>query len=94
MSNSNKHTSPPWEIEYTEDNGFQINAEMHAICTNLFCYADEWKANAKLIAAAPDLLDALETIVECGYIEDAYQPTIDLVMNVINKARGVKDNEK
>ena len=49
-------------------------------------------ANARLISAAPDLLDALQTVVECGYIEDGYQPTIDLVMNAINKATGEKAN--
>ena len=46
------------------------------------------EANAYLIAAAPDLLMALESIMEAGYLEGGYQPTIDMALEAIAKARG------
>ena len=50
--------------------------------------AEERQANARLIAAAPELLEALEAIVDAGYLEGAYQPTVDLALAAIAKARG------
>lgn len=38
---------------------WQIDADGHAVCTTQFCYAPHTEANARLIAAAPELLEAL-----------------------------------
>ncbi len=38
---------------------WQIDADGHAVCTTQFCYASGTEANARLIAAAPDLYEAL-----------------------------------
>jgi len=98
MSNSNKHTPPPWEIvtnEYGLTNIMSYSTKVNILICNVNTESNpkgEANANAKLISAAPELLDALETVLECGYLEDAYQPTIDLVQNAINKARGDKIN--
>ncbi len=64
-----KHTPGPWLVEYghNQKSGiryWQIHDDLHAICQNHFCCAaeneDVSEANASLIAAAPDLLDACE----------------------------------
>lgn len=61
-----RHTPGPWSAEHTIDahdghpDVWQINAEYDAVCTTQFCYARGTAANAQLIAAAPELLEALE----------------------------------
>ena len=68
-----KWTPGPWTISTENDVCTQIDGEYHAVCTDQFCYSsdDEKKANAHLIAAAPDLYEALQVMVdycnaECG----------------------------
>ena len=58
-----KHTPGAWSASW---NGacFQIDAAMDAVATTQFCYATETEANATLIAAAPDLLAALNDALE------------------------------
>ncbi len=63
------HTPGPWtaDLNFVGERGcpdvWQINAEHHAICTTQFCYAQETAANARLIAAAPDLLASCTALV-------------------------------
>lgn len=70
-----KHTPGPWECELGHENGdFQINstgcrwkAIANATANVLGAdavYDDEAQANAKLIAAAPDMLKALNFCVK------------------------------
>jgi len=65
-----KHTQGKWEVNasgqaskhYRE---FVVNDENEIIA---YCHGDsreEAEANAKLISAAPDLLEALQTIADC-----------------------------
>jgi hypothetical protein len=63
------HTPGPWEIESTHgitvgpaDNGFVCRVRYATTAKQ----RDEAFANARLIAAAPDLLEALRTIAECN----------------------------
>jgi len=61
------HTPGPWKIEngHIQQSGiayWQITDGADAICCNQFCYADNSDANARLIAAAPDLLEALKRL--------------------------------
>ena len=87
------HTPAPWIAEIDEEKKyFQINSDMHAICTNSFCYEPFNRANARLIAAAPELLEAL---IEASNIFDNYpnlytelQGTYEVITNAITKARG------
>lgn len=57
-----KHTPGPWEANFSFPGRdgigdvWQIDADGHAVCTTQFCYAPNTEANARLIAAAPDLL--------------------------------------
>jgi hypothetical protein len=71
-----KHTPAPWTVnttDYTNGIGIEcvVNGIGHTVCTDQFCYPDfqqhgseEKLANAKLIAAAPELLEALESLVK------------------------------
>ena len=49
---------------------------------------DEICANACLIAAAPNLLKALETIIKSGEIKHS-SPSVTLAKRAIDKARGI-----
>lgn len=67
----NKHTPYPWHIR--NGNEFYIYRETQTIASV------EKEADAKLIAAAPEMFTALEQIIkECDYCEDGfieYQPS-------------------
>jgi len=69
------HTPGPWIIEcghIQRDSGgiryWQVSDGQDAIACNQFCYADNPEANARLIAAAPTLLTALERLL--GEVEE------------------------
>ena len=52
---------------------------------------NEWKANARLIAAAPELLEALIELADCGaeaWGED--RPCVRIARDAIAKATGGK----
>lgn len=59
-----KHSPGPWSLEFDDvpyDGGFEtmvINSENGGICM-MDCPKDDMEANGNLIAAAPELLDAL-----------------------------------
>ena len=56
-----KHTQGPWRT--AGDQGVQIRSEKDQIAKVWAMRGNEWKANAALIAAAPDLLSALEELI-------------------------------
>ena len=58
MSDSIKPTPGPWHVA----NGVQIRGEREQIAKVWMMRGGEGKANARLIAAAPDLLEALREI--------------------------------
>lgn len=64
-----KHTPGPWEVAYQDKNGQSVVKGEHievATCWH-HCVGSiekEMHANARLIAAAPDLLDALKQAVK------------------------------
>jgi hypothetical protein len=64
-----KHTPGPWQIKRHFDPGYKfISAQKHtALAQVVWCMEDEdrspeCEANAHLIAAAPELLEALEKV--------------------------------
>lgn len=68
------HTPGPWVAEFGRDGSFSIEADRQGIAGGLLVLAsrnehpllvDQMHANARLIAAAPDLLEALEAICAC-----------------------------
>lgn len=102
-----KHTPGPWHIydyERTENEPFSryqirnAGGEPVAMGSNygdfgVFAWTSETKlANARLIAAAPDLLEALEkseeALMACLKNSDALGGLLPLIRAAIGKARG------
>lgn len=65
-----KGTPGPWEIE--DDNPylpfFDIVSDCEETYISVYTFTEEAIHNANLIAAAPELLSALQKIVESGHI--------------------------
>lgn len=55
-----KHTPGPWAVGYPDDQTIRADGLRVA---NVECPRKEWRANARLIAAAPDLLDMCERLL-------------------------------
>jgi len=95
----NKHTPGPWNPYFDETYGvLGPDKGRVAICMNLKGahglagrrHGDEVAANARLIAAAPDLLAALNAMLtHMGMDEDEWtKPTFDQARAAIAKATG------
>ncbi|MHC3750731.1 hypothetical protein ACYKDZ_17825 [Stutzerimonas stutzeri] len=96
-----KHTPGPWLVEgrtvyALNDDGYN---RFSALVQDAHTPGDELEANARLIAAAPDLLEAAELALEVaeGWIHDQLDGTgiagealgkLDSVRAAIAKARG------
>lgn len=88
-------SASPWKISYMLDASGQkcpnyiIDANGLSVCEGLF-WLKESEANARLIAAAPDLLEALieaqACLVDSEYSEDGYARR--LILAAIEKATG------
>ncbi len=76
MQITTKFTPGPWSISTESTVCKQIDAEHHAICTDQFCFApaDEKAANAALIAAAPELYEALVEMLAASQPQRSDQP--------------------
>ena len=96
-----EHTPGPWtaHLNFRGQNGspdvWQIDDEHDAVCTTQFCYAQNTEANARLIAAAPDLLEAAQKLV--GWAVDDPEAPPEFVADVetaraaILKARATQE---
>lgn len=85
-----KHTSAPWKIEEDPSGNHVILAKNEwEICT---VWEDHSKADSLLIAAAPDLLAALNAMLtHMGMDEDEWtKPAFDQARAAITKATGEK----
>lgn len=84
-----KHTPGPWVIgKHDHDVVMVDTASGTAIC-DVYGDSDDRPANAHLIAAAPDLLEALETLYRAVCIADAdLRPGEQLAREAIAKAKG------
>jgi len=93
-----KHTPGPWEIKRHYDPGYKfISAPKHSgLAQVVWCMEDEdrspeCEANAHLIAAAPDLLFALEKVY-ADMNDDMPVRLRKVCYEAIAKAKG-EDNE-
>lgn len=105
-----KHTPGPWNV-YESDDGHEIRMgrandsisyPSHCIVTyDHMIYPvdgeqyEEAEANARLIAAAPELLEALEGMVEAFYLTTSppQEDTFYKAVQAISKAKGVNEDE-
>lgn len=74
------HTKGPWHIA----NGVQIRSDKHQIAKVWMFGCGEGKANANLISAAPELLEALALCLV--QLEKEHMPS-DEVMHAMHHAR-------
>jgi len=82
-----KHTPGPWEVQIGIDpTGFACYF-IGRISRPFISRAEE-EANARLIAAAPDLLSALEQANEMLKYIGGCQDTVDKASKAISKAKG------
>jgi len=111
--NDKKHTPGPWGFSgpwgwLTKEGGFSIVAgkqnEQVVICSRNSCGPDagEMIANARLIAAAPDMLEALKNArqfisngIQLGYIDEPAPgspeaQTLGIIVDAIRKAEGTR----
>lgn len=96
---SGKHTPGPWTVVR------ELRQEDECICDMLNCgwviprqgtKLANWDDDARLISAAPDLLDALECLkrelilsdVDMDYIESHFRPWINKAESAVAKAHG------
>ena len=85
------HTPGPWKNNKSE---IYTDNQQESFIADVFDENGDWQANARLIASAPDLLEALQSIRE--YFCDMPMTTpevdslIERVCGVINKAEGVE----
>lgn len=86
---SAKHTPGPWRI--TAQGKHVVSVEDGRICAAPEHMAKwNWDANARLIAAAPELLEALELIANTDPVEAALDPqrAVRVARAAIAKAEG------
>ena len=91
------HTSGPWHYSSThEGKAFDIGAEdgsnVAVVYADLFVDGAlvEARANARLIAAAPEMMEALEGLMNLGAYEDGVDVTKaqHIARDAIAKAKG------
>lgn len=87
-----KHTPAPWRTDDWIRTG--VNSESKHIAMVNYCsdvFGDEHKANAHLIAAAPELLEALIEMQRNGRKQgwsDKYESSMEKTRLAISKALG------
>ena len=85
-----KYTPGPWAVCQDCNDKYERHIDLPNADIYIHGELEELSANAQLIAAAPELLEALESLTKTlhDYIGDADQ--IDLANSAIAKATGVK----
>ncbi len=58
-----RHTPGPWTTRHTDELNAAIHADEYGVIADVNLCRDDGTANARLIAAAPDLLAALEALL-------------------------------
>ena len=87
-----KHTPGPWK--FGKEGAIEYNDVQNYICgadETLIVYGQVKDADARLISAAPDLLEACRAMLDCCYDMDRNDETLAAVkatMKAIAKATG------
>lgn len=83
------HTPGPWEVlAGPEWGGFTVGGQRIVATMREWGFPGEAEANARLIAAAPDLLAALESAEDVLSETDTHLSTLHKVRAAIAKAKG------
>lgn len=98
MGQQGGHTAGPWDVVFDRDDrrSLRVSApggKYIAVCVergSLIRDQAEFEANARLIAAAPELLDALEEVVTDLQFSEApqHRNLVTLARAAIAKAKG------
>lgn len=88
-----KHTPGPWVIDQhaafaNPDIGHMVYSEGggHLVCEVRHAYSDNQTANARLISATPELLDACQQILSLDMSEYTYIDYVRLVRRLATSA--------
>lgn len=68
-----KHTPGPWSCRRDAQYYYSVYADELRVATASDLIADKGKANARLIAAAPDLLEVAQRILDRGYVSESIE---------------------
>lgn len=80
------YTPGPWKTGQFHPNAVYKNGNRIALCSNTVCYTEEDTHNARLIAAAPDLLEALVMVEK--WANEAYPwDKMEPLASILKKAR-------
>jgi len=93
---THKHTKGPWHCRASKNEDVTDICANNKFITNIVTQYEDEKANARLIAAAPDMYEALEKVLLAHDYDGAMtlgnaalSPTIrKMVERTIEKARG------
>lgn len=89
------HTPGPWELEDNHDGGFDLIASNKNWIATIHYGREEDEHDARLIAAAPELLEALiqarAAMPDKSFATDEAKAVIDLVNAAIDRAEGNND---
>lgn len=80
-----KHTPGPW---FADGGKVYESQDYHEICSFWSNAFPVWEANARLIAAAPDLLEALEECVKWLETSAEGENATRMAFSAISKAKG------
>jgi hypothetical protein len=86
-----QHTPGPWNMFTEDDEGPGKLPGTYTVdgpSLDWIAQGINDEANARLIAAAPDLLAALERLIDSPPLSDYVTPEIDAALVAITKARG------
>lgn len=97
MDSGGKHTPGPWTVDTNGGGRFSNSIAAKVVASGLIADVSDWwydvgqaEANAHLIAAAPDLLEALVELLPLAddEVSHTYDNVLDIARAAIAKARG------
>ena len=79
---TNTHTSGPWHLGRRAGNPAIYGKDGTEVAEILHGLTDEWGANARLIAAAPEMLEALQSLTHPMASDEDLQKALAVIAKV------------